>query len=346
MKKLKFFIFFLICLFNLFLFFYLVPKDYIIKYTINDFTIIENYNKKGKYYSFYIKNKDNNYVYSIQNKYLRKRKLIKKINLNGEVLNIKIDKLGKFTITLKDGIYYTNYYDNTFDSKIIDDYQNIKVYNKMSNIYIWNYNSFINISNKGFNKITLLEKDEYEPTHITKYEDNILLPDYKNKYIFENILLLNSKNNKVKNIKLNKKIYYNSYFMGEYKKYLYLFDIQEGKEYQINPLNGYVEKMPFERIKNGNWEKISLNKLNKKEGIFLNESLFYYKLDKNTLKYITPDNVIMVTNLSVDRIVQSDNYGCFFISDDSLYYADNNAITKLLQYNEWKFNNNNIFIFD
>ena len=45
MKKLKFFIFFLICLFSLFLFFYLVPKDYIIKYTINDFTIIENYNK-------------------------------------------------------------------------------------------------------------------------------------------------------------------------------------------------------------------------------------------------------------------------------------------------------------
>ena len=50
--------------------------------------------------------------------------------------------------------------------------------------------------------------------------------------------------------------------------------------------------------------------------------------------------------MDVSSIVYSDENNCYFIVDDILYYANKNELVKIMQYSEWKYNSNNIFIFN
>ena len=159
--------------------------------------------------------------------------------------------------------------------------------------------------------------------------------------------LINSKNNRVKELNLDKKIYFNSYILGIYKKDIYFYDIQKEKEYRVNPFKETVTKNAYEILVDDNWEKVSVNKLNKKDLSFSKKELFGYVLKDNVLYYEMPTQMIRVTNMEVSNVVESNEKEAYFISGDTLYHVDfDKGIKKIMSYSEWNFNNKNIYIFE
>ena len=111
MKKLYFLIFFLCSTFLIFTIFYFLPHDYNINYKIDGYSINQEFNKKTKIYNFKIKKDDEEFLYSVSDKYYNKRKQIKYIQLNNIVLNVKLNNLEDFYIIKNNNEYYTTFYD-------------------------------------------------------------------------------------------------------------------------------------------------------------------------------------------------------------------------------------------
>ena len=321
MKKLSSFIFFLLAIFTLFLIIYFIPKNYKNSYNVDGYNITEKYDKKDKIYSFILQNENGDYVYAVKDKYYNKHRQISKIIKENNLLKIK-----------------------TYD--IDDFYINIDIYEYKANYYIWNYTGFININKKNKEIIKLFEKDLYDIDLVYTFDNYILVADYSNKYYFNKMHLLNTSNNKIKVVNLDSNVYFNSYFLGKHKKYIYLYDMQENIEYKINPFKNFIQNTSYGIYDNNSWKKISKNKLDKGNVSFIIKKDFYYQLDNEILYYVTPVNRIKITDMKVSKIVKSDDNNCYFISNDSMYYADKNNISKLLSYSEWNFNYSNIYVFD
>lgn len=345
MKKLRLLIFSFLLIFLSFTIFYFIPKSYELKYTVKGYNIIQTFNNKKKLYIFKIKKDNVEYLYSVSGKYYQNHKQIKNIKQKDNIINVTNNNLQNFYINKENDNYYTSYYITIPEDKKKYTFDNIDVYNINANFYIWNYSQFININTKTKKKIKLFDNDIYNIDLCTTFKDYLLIADYNSKYKFNKFYLINTKNNKVKESQLDKEVYFNSYFLGTYKKFVYLYDMQTKIEYKINPLKNTIYKNRYEILSNNKFEKISVNKLNKGNVSFKKEIDFYYELNDNELIYVTPINKINVTSLKVSNIIFSNDNECYFISDDTLYYANKDKIIKLMTYSEWKFNNDYIYIF-
>lgn len=348
MKKLYKFIILIVGVLSLYAVINLIPKAYTYEYRIGDYSIIEKYDKKNKIYYFEIKDDDVIYEYNIKSKYHIKRGLIKKIDIKETCVSATLTKLKDFSICKKDDEYYTKYYDRKVDGEKSSTFEKINIYNTLNKTYlIWNYNDFISINPKENKMIDLFTDDYYNLDVITTYNDKLVVADYNAKYSFEKLYVINPKSLKYEELSLDRKIYFNSYFLGEYKKYLYLYDLQKKQEYKIDMKDGTVYKNNPEILVGNKFEETSINKLNKRNLYFTDNSLYYFALDDKKLIYNMDNVKINATEIEVDNLVQSNNEEAYFIAGDTLYYIHiDKGITKLLSYNEWNFNNSNIYIFD
>lgn len=340
----------LICLLLVLFFMYILskPKNYEYKYTVNKIDILETYEKKDGIYYFNFTKENNIYEYAITSKYMGKKGLITDVSIENNCLKVK-SKIDNYTICKDDNNnYVTSFYKDINKEKYKKTFNNIKIYDlKNYKYYIWNYKNLLSIDSNNTKEITLFKNDFYNLELSTKYDNYLVLPDYDSKHYFKNIYLVNSENDNVKKVELNKKIYFDSYFLGSYHNRLYLYDLDREKEYKINLKNGKVEKNPYEILNNGTWESTSKIKLNKKNQQFTNNNLFNYILEDSTLYYETPTSRIKMTNMNVDRIIDAIDNKVFFLVEDTIYYADlYTGITKVMQYSEWNFNNKNIYIFE
>ena len=347
MKKLLSLIISLILLFIIYLNIVFVARDYNYKYILDNYLITEKYNKDKHSYFFEIESKKELFVYSLDSKYVSKRGLINKISEKDNCLSVKTLKIKDFTICKNDEEYLTSFFNQDNNEKEIDIYENIVIYNDFDNkIFVWNYENFLYFDGQKVKKINLFDSDIYELKIITSLDRYLIVADYNQKYYFEKLYIIDSKNGHVKESKLNRKIYYDSYILGTYKNNFYLYDNNKEIEYVINPFKNTIEKNKYEVLINGKWQKTSLNKLKKQEAHFRIDKNYYYDIIDGKLYYITPINKILVSDLVVNRIIQSDNQICYFISDDSLYYVDiDKRLTKIMSYSEWVFNNQNIYVF-
>ena len=345
MKKLRLLIFSFLLIFLSFTIFYFIPKSYELKYTVKGYNIIQTFNNKKNLYIFKINKNNIEYLYAVSDKYYQNHKQIKSIKQNGNIIYVTNSNLQNFYINKENDSYYSAYYETGFDDKKKFTFDNIDVYNINANFYIWNYSQFININSKVKKEIKLFDNDIYNIDLCTTFNDYLLIADYSSKYKFNKFYLINTKNNKVKEVSLDEEVYFNSYFLGTYKKFIYLYDMQNKMEYKINPLKNTIYKNRYEILNNNKFEKVSVNKLNKGNVSFKEDKDFYFELNDNKLIYVTPINKINVTSLKVSNIIFSNDNECYFISDDTLYYVNKDKITKLMTYSEWKFNNDYIYIF-
>ena len=347
MKRLISFIIALVLLFSVYYVSVHIPKDYSYRYILDDFVITEKYYKTKKYYVFDIKYNNEEYEYSLKEKYTHTRGLIKKVTIKDSCLYVKTTLFNSFTICKNNNEYITKFYNNEFDNSIINNYENINIYNELNNTFlIWNYKDFLYINGKNNKHIKVFDSDAYELKIITKLDRHLVVADYNQKYYFEKLFIIDSKSGHVKESKLNRKVYFDSYILGTYKNNIYLYDDNKEIEYIINPFKNTIEKNKYEFLNNGKWEKTSVNKLKKQEVKFNNNEDYHYQLIDNYLYYITPINRILVTNLKVARIIESDDKTAFFISEEALYYVDiDQELIKVMSYSEWLFNNQNIYIF-
>ena len=324
------------------------PKNYQTKYKIDNYAITETYNKKDNIYTFSISFDDKEYSFNYIHKYIKKRHLITSVNYDNNCLTISSNYINTYTLCKNEyGEYITPFYDNNEFDTDFHTYENLKIYNLNNRkYYIWNYKEFLVLSNKEYTKLSLFDNDIYELNNIIKLNKYLFVMNYNDKYFYNGYYLINSKNDKYDYIKLGEKISENSYILGTEKKNIYLYDVDKEKEFKINPYKKTEEKHKYEILVNGSWEKTSKNKLNKKDLSFTYNNKFSFYVENDKLIYNANDQKILVTSMKIDRIIGSNEYEIFFISDDTLYYINiTGGIKKLISYSEWAYNNKNIYVF-
>lgn len=389
-------IFILVLIFELIAYIFKTHHD--ITYTLKDanqtFKINEVY--KNKKYYFKITSKDLVYSFEIPDEFHKKKEVITKIysyqkddlyciypmvekNENTNILCSKNNKsyaytnyekeLTPFIETLKkQGYNSPSWQEKSNSSKKIETlsaYQNnIK---EKTYIYIYKYNGFFSISKDSLEQIKLFENDTYINHLGTNIDKYYLIPNYDQKYDYDELYVIDMTNNKVKQRNLKYKISKDSYMNGVIDNELYIFDKDELKQYKIskkgkkikevgNKEDGALyynlkfetksvydfrdEELKFKTIKDyiSQVEKnTSINYLQKTEDTYYyqtkNNDVYYYNLNSKT-------KVLLFNQKISDFTLVKDTL--YFISDDTLYsYNFQEGLKKLITYSELSFNSKN-----
>lgn len=357
MKKHIIFVIILILLFLLFLYVYLKPNNYTIEYQINGLKINESYNLEDKVYYFILNYQGEDYKVISTHKYIHKRKLIKNIDLKEQnqliCLNIKSEYIDFYPICINENNneYYSAFYNDEINFEKKEIYENIEINNLDEKTYLlWNYRDFIILDNNNKNKITLFNKDIYNIKMFYQYENYLLIPNYDQEFTFDKMYLLNIKNSKIKTINLRFELYFDSYFLGNEKDKIYLYDTKEKQEYYIDISKEEIYKTKNQILNEGKWETVSSQELINDKLKFNEIKIYEYILKDNNLyfKIYNDDKLLQIINKKVDTLVSQDEFDVYYISNDILYkFNIYEGETALLKYTEWNFNNKNmVFIFE
>ncbi len=345
-KKYLIFIFLVIVIAILIFSYFFFPKNYEIVYNIANYKVIEQYDKKHQSYLIDIINENNKvFKFSFKAKYTLKRKIVTKIEGTDDC--IKVDnKFNTYSLCNNNNTLAFNYeYQPSYASQ---NYENLNIYNlDKRNYYIWNYGYFININDGEIQKVKVFDKDVYTLDLITKYQHYLIMGDYNKEHYFNNFYLINSKNNKISTKKLEFDIYFNSYFLGTYKKYLYLYDVQTEREYRFKPLKKEETELTTYGIYiNQKWEPTSALKMNKKDLVFTSDKDYNFILEDNILYYQTLNSKVQVVDFKVKQIIEQFDDEVYFLSENRLYkFNIYTGLNIILQNNEWLYNSKNIYIF-
>lgn len=363
-KIIKLIISLLIILFIFYIF--LHSKNYEIMYNINSVEITENYDKTNKIYKFLFKVNEKEYIVQLENKYLRKKKLINKVEIKEydnttciipESKKLKLyplcyqnDEQLSYHLIEKKDLLPSEYYKNISSEK--SKYNNVKInYLNNKKYYIWNYKGFYVIDGKKNQTINIFDDDIYNIPLSYKINNNILLADYNSKYNFNKFYLIQTKNNKIKEINTDKELSFEAYILGSYKNKVYFMDKKNKKEYEINTkklsINNMTKSNKGKTLEKDEWKEISINKLSTEEYLFTSFKPYDYQIVNNKLYLIIDNHKIKISNNDVKEIVQIDGETVYYIVNDKLYYYNYiDGEVLIMSYFEWNFNYKNmIYIF-
>ena len=361
-----------------------------IKYKINE--VYED----GKYY-LKIVNKDKVYSFEVNDNFFKRKRIVKKIydykgkdffciypKFKDEKIKYNIvcsknyktysyeyykDKLGEFTKYLKkEGFSNSSWNTKSNKQNKID---TLTIYpNRIMDdtyIYIYNYKGFYSINKKEQFDLRILKNDHYKNTLGDQVEKYYLMANYDQSHDYSEFYRINMTNNKVKKIKLKKKISTDSYINGVIDDEMYIFDRDNLKQYKINPKKkkqkevGNKEdgvltyKLGFERVNaytmRDNENKFDtldsyVSKIEKNTNLrFIGKGTksYYYQTSNNDVYYYNSISKVKVLLFNIeisDFKVINDNI--YFISDDSLYYYNTSTdLNKIVIYSELSFNPDN-----
>ncbi|MGM9878345.1 MAG: hypothetical protein ACI33S_06840 [Bacilli bacterium] len=342
-------------------------SDYDIKYEIGDYKIRTSYSDKRLYYEITDGNKTYNF-----DVYMR-RSLSKKNITN--IKTIEGDNFNCIYPVVKDietyplcyiGDEFTDY--NLIDSELLESYKKETInieksekdfiyYNNLDNseyIALWNYKGYIVMNGKTYNNIDLFKKDKYDNTLSYLIKDTLYIADYDQEHEYNKLITLNLKTLKKSEIILNKKIDFDSYFVGHINKKLYIYDNKNSILYEIDIRNGETEikgnnEIGFVKYNNGKFIVCSKSeyKINKIK-YDINESIYIYTNNNGLFKTIKENSKLIqkITNDDV-KLIKENNNKIYYLDVDSFYmYTPNNG-NELIFYNyELSFNNENtIFVY-
>jgi len=355
-SKLVIFITLLIVLFIIFIFFVFRPYDYEKKYTISKFNVKELYDKNDKKYIFVLKYHNNSYPFIIRTDYIRNKELIKDIQVYKKGQEICILPISNYMdfyplCSKKKNIYSYNltkkndFYTYNKIKKEDKKYKDI-IINKLddTNFLLYNYKGFYIINNDRLKDIKIFEKDVYNIDIIYQLDNYIIVADYNQKYYFNKFYIINMIDGKVKEIDSKIDISFNSIFIGNIKKNIFILDKKEKKEYKINLRNKKIEEINYSYIENNKLKTSSYKDVIKNSNLKENKN---FKLIDNTLYSVVENIKIKVSNKHVDKIIKEENEKVYYLCDGSLYLYDNFLGEVLLLTNfEWNFKNiNMIYIY-
>ncbi len=352
MKKNKHFIIIIIIiiLFIIFNYIYFRKASYKLEYQINDFNIVEEYNKEMKAYFFTITKKDKEYNLVSLSNYTTKRRLINEIEVEDSCLNFKTTNINLYSICNNEDEYYLKNINDSDNFTKESSYENIEIDSLENNTYLlWNYHDFIYINKEKEKKFSLFSKDIYNINLIYQYNNLLLIPDYEQDYIYNKIYTINTDKAQKSTINLRFEIYFDSYFLGDYKEKVYIYDLKNNQEYYIDMKEEKLYKTESEILVNNKWQKISSQTFKKDKPTFEQDLPVSYILENNKLyiKVYNSDNLILASSREIKQIVKIDNLDVYYISEDTLYkHNPIDGEKALLRYSEWNFNYKNmVFIF-
>lgn len=358
MKKLKILQIILVIIFFIFIVFLLQAKNYTKKYMINDILVEESYNKQDKYYYFEFMYNDITLDFLVESKYKQHRGFVENIEVaknDDDFCLIPKGKLNFIPLCYQEGHEISYHLVNealkeklpTYlfsETKKIDEYEGINVYNKNYNYLIWNYSGFYYLNNNESKKINILKKETYNINLVTYTKDYLVLADYDTDYTFNKFYTISFKNGSVKSYNLDYNIYFDSYFLGFVKNKAYLVDNKESRMYEFNASNGKLEKVKSKLLKYNEWENVNIKTLINNKQKFIYNSNYFYTLDNETLylNYKNKDIKKKITS-NVSTIVKTNNQDIFYIKNDALYhFNETTGEDLLLEYFEWNFNFENV----
>ena len=352
MKKNKHFIIIIIIiiLFIIFNYIYFRKASYKLEYQINDFNIVEEYNKEMKAYFFTITKKDKEYNLVSLSNYTTKRRLINEIEVEDSCLNFKTTNINLYSICNNEDEYYLKNINDSDNFTKESSYENIEIDSLENNTYLlWNYHDFIYINKEKEKKFSLFSKDIYNINLIYQYNNLLLIPDYEQEYIYNKIYTINTDKAQKSTINLRFEIYFDSYFLGDYKEKVYIYDLKNNQEYYIDMKEEKLYKTESEILVNNKWQKISSQTFKNDKPTIEQDLPVSYILENNKLyiKVYNSDNLILASSKEIKQIVKIDNLDVYYISEDTLYkHNPIDGEKALLRYSEWNFNYKNmVFIF-
>lgn len=341
---------------------FFIPKDYSIEYKIDGYTVKESYNKNNKLYTYQIVDKKLEYNTQVKSKYIKGKKHIKSVTVykdeSSSCMVAKNKQMSLEPMCYENGkrVSFNIIENNKFEDIVLatPKYDNITLgnYNISStlgkNIFIWNYSGYDYIKDNKIVKIKLFDKEIYNNPGSIVIDKYLVTPDYADNYNYSKLFIINMKNGKNTEIKLDIPISSNSYILGSYKKNIYIVDIKNKEEYKINIKNGKQESVLDKYNKgsiliNGKWEKVSITKLVNNKYQFTKSSTVLYTVDKAIYKkYFKLNDKIMISKKIPDSLTE---YGdsIYYISEGKLYY--NSSLygeIEMISYPEWNFNYNNM----
>ena len=363
-KRRRFVAFLILCLFCLFLFFFLIrKKEYTISYKIHDFEVTESYHKDQNYYSFFIKKNDQNYFDVKLDDHFAQQKLIydiEEFSVDDEVcIQLNSNKIRFNPLCLKNNEQISfhlvsdtmkeklSYKENIFEENLNETFSNISVSSYLYHtFYIWNYHGFYRLNSTTKEEISLFQKDIYSPSLITQVENILFIPDYEADYYFEKVYLLNMENGKVETWNLENPIYFDSIVLGVYENALYLVDKHEKKEWKIEVQDRKMEQVGSANnggitYQNG-FVDVSMNKLIYQDNFFTGVLPISYKIDQG-FYYTFEDSQMLISKEAPTSIVSYTKDWVYYLRGDSLYaFSLDYGEIFLMKYFEWNFNSKNV----
>lgn len=396
---------FIIIFILLFICVHFLSKGYTNKYSINDFSIKEVYTKdeQNEHNNYYIEIGINDIVYNYQ--FYREieddNKLVKDIlYYDGEykcLLPILSDDIKVDFLCYKDKQYY-NYQDIVGKEEHLDEFieeidkdkysidlfkdntKNGDEYDKITYykdnipadfiISMSTLRGILSVDDK-VNYVELFEKDIYKRELSTFVNNYYVTADYNDKQEFTEFYVVNILNGKQKIVKTPDYISFDSYIQGVVDNCIYIYDINNEKQYSLNLNNLSVneEGNSSKRIKyyDGNWSNISSIKANNiqlftNNNISLKDNKYVYKYG-NKLSgfyyyfYETDDGYeVYRTNVQNNKIKKYlftvKDYNDVIFEEDYVFYKEENkikmysdytGIKTILKNTELEFNDNIYF---
>ena len=304
-------------------------------------------NKDDDYYLLSIKIKNKEFLYDADNKFHKKKQIVKKVKtytkdnilciypvlIDNSVLDIECNidnKLYSYT-SVKDQIdlkkltksikaFNNEKYKN--DIKETNKYNDITIYNnnleKNENILIYNYKELIKIKKNSNERIKFSDFDIYNNNMGTLINNLYLVPKYSKKPEISSYYIIDIVKNKTYEIKLKDKLSTNIYVNGVVDNKLYIFDKSNIVQYVINPKTRKIEKAG---------DKTSIK---------------YYDgkwIDYNPYEYVKKELKFNYIEEKIDfdykQIYQTSKYYYYYDSDNNFYKVYKNNLKKpILLFNQ------------
>lgn len=246
------------------------------------------------------------------------------------------------------------------------------------NLIIWHYKGFYNISKDYNHKKDLLKHDVYNNNLGVLYQQYYIVPEYLKNGYFKKIILNNILTHTSLPIETNISIATDSFYQGIVDDKLYLIDKYNYKQYEIDLDRRKIIAIANKDVQgryyyNGIWEERSIYEMVEKELTFSseekipaifeqyqafqidsvpgatsgyyylyvqeNEEVSVYRCDKQNLNVLT----LLFKTPSINSIKYVKD-SIYFLSNDMLYmYQDHVGLQPLVKYQEFNFNQNNIY---
>lgn len=362
--------FLILCLLLLLaIYFILHAKNYEKKYSRNDFTIKETFDKDLKWYTFEIKKENKVWTFAVPHSYIHSKKLISQITLleegNTSCILLESAKLNTYPQCIQDNKQIDAHLVNDNMKKLLnlqmppenqkETYEKVDIQNLDENTYyLWNYKGFYQISQKRKAFIPIFEKDIYDISQVIQLNRYLVIPDYNSNYYFNRFYILDMKDGNTETWDFKESIYFDGYYLGKYKQSLFYVDKKNKIEWEINPKKEKMRKVgtPSKNgkiLENGEWNKISMNKLASENYAFKQKSPYEITIDNGLwIKYLNTSQKKKISNQKVKEIVAIMNEKIYYLVGDSLYsYNEEIGEVLIMNYFEWNFNfKNMIFIIE
>ena len=350
----------IIIIFNLF-----KSKSYSVEYSKSGIDISENYLKEEKSYYFELIHNKIKYTFISKQEYINDSKLIKDINIvedDDEVcLIIESEYITSYPLCSKNKELIDYHLVSEKLKEEINDFikpisysekklNNYTIYYENENLLLWNYKGFYKLEENDMEYIKIFTKDIYNISLATKINNYILIPNYEQKYNFNEMYLLNLEDNSVEKWKLEYEISFDSIVLGINDKSVYILDEKDKIEYELVPHKQKMRIVGTENKKGTLYEygeeiKESITTIISENKRFKYQKDYIYSINSNNLylTYFDSKEKIKISNESIQRIVNIDGSTIYYLTNNTLYkYNPEYGEIKLIEYSEWEFNNNNM----